>query len=112
MNVATRPNVCIVNYWNNLLAKPNYKNLKTQNIQNQHDRVIHRSKILQGARKNILLGVIKVEIRLQSPKTELRPQKIEKKIPRYKVKNKALQNLLFATFKLKICIVLYNTKMT
>jgi sigma54-dependent transcription regulator len=38
--------------------------------QNQYGRVIYRSGILHGARKNILLGVKKVKISLQKPKTE------------------------------------------
>jgi hypothetical protein len=36
----------------------------------QYGRVIYRSGILHGVRKNILLGVKKAKISLQSPKTE------------------------------------------
>jgi hypothetical protein len=39
-------------------------------IQNQYGGAIHRSGILHEVRKNILLGVKKVKISVQSPKTE------------------------------------------
>jgi hypothetical protein len=43
--------------------------------QNQYGRVIYLSiGNLNGARKNILLGVKEAKINLQSPKTEFRPK--------------------------------------
>jgi hypothetical protein len=44
----------------------------------------HRSGILHGVKKNILLAVKEAKIRFQRPKTEFRPQNIKNKFPHYK----------------------------
>jgi hypothetical protein len=52
-------------------AKISLQNPKTDfEAQNQYSRVMYRSGILNGARKNINLGYRKAKISLQSPKTE------------------------------------------